>query len=403
LKKYDVIIIGGGPAGLFSAINIKNKKILLLEKNDIVGRKLLMAGAGRCNITHSGKTNDFFEHYGKNYKFLKYALNEFKNSDLISFLESHNLETIEDKNGKIFPKTEKSKDIQSLLLKLCLANNVTINYKETVISAKKEKDSFFLETKKGSYKCKYLIIATGGKSYPTSGSSGDGYKMAKNLGHTITQCKPALAPVLIENYIFSEIAGVSLKNKIINLYHNNKKIGEHKGDIGFTHTGLSGPGILDFSRYFSDGDLLKINLTNEKYDSLRETFINEAKKNGKSSISTFLKKYPIPKSLIKIILENSNINPTLQLANIDKKNRNKIILHLCEYPVIIKKVGDFNIAMATTGGINLNEISPKKMESKITKNLFFAGEVMDIDGDTGGYNIQAAFSTSFLVSREINR
>ncbi len=402
MKKYDVIIIGGGPAGMFSAINIKNKKVLILEKNDIVGRKLLMAGAGRCNITHSGKIKDFLDHYGKNYKFLKTALNKFKNEDSINFFKKNNLDIIEDKNGKIFPITEKSKDVKKLLLELCEGNGVRINYTETVLKINKKEEIFLIETKKGNYECEYLIISTGGKSYPTSGSTGDGYKFAKKLGHKIIECKPALTPVFIKDYELAEISGVSLQKRIVSLYRDNKKIAEHIGDIGFTHTGLTGPGILDFSRNIENEDLLKINLINESENDFRDIFIRETKENGKMLLGTLIKKYEIPKSLIRMILGKLKIDSELKLANIDKKDRNKIIENFCEHQFLVDEIGDYSIAMVTKGGIDLKEVSSKTMESKLVDKLFFAGEILDIDGDTGGYNIQAAFSMAFLISLEIN-
>ncbi|BDU50513.1 NAD(P)/FAD-dependent oxidoreductase [Haliovirga abyssi] len=410
MEKYDVIIIGGGPAGLFTAINIKKEmSVLILEKNQKVGKKLLMAGAGRCNITHEGEMSEFFNHYGNNYKFLKTVFKEFSNKDMINFFKRRGMGIIVDKNGKIFPETEKSKDILKILINECMKKGVVIKNNETVLKAeeikeedKKIDEKFIIKTKNNIYMCDKLVISTGGKSYPTSGSSGDGYIFAKNLGHKIVSLKPALAPAFITDYKFKNISGVSLKNIKIYLYRENKKIGEHIGDIGFTHVGLSGPGILDFSRDIKEDDVLKVNFIGEKIDKFKKEFIKETEKDGNVIIKNYLKRYKIPESLIKSVLEQINMDILTKMAEISKDKRNKLAKMFCEYPFEIDRMGDYNIAMATTGGVALKEINGKTMESKIVKNLFFAGEVVDIDGDTGGYNIQAAFSMGYTVAKSIN-
>ncbi len=399
---FDVIIIGGGPAGLFTAINIGgSKKVLVLEKNASAGKKLLMAGSGRCNITHEGNMSDFLKHYGDNFRFLKTALRSFTNQDMISFFNEFRLKTITDKNGKVFPSTESAYDVLEALLKACDNNQVKLNYNEPVSSVEKNEESFLIKTSRNDYRCKSLVISTGGKSYPKSGSSGDGYAFAKNLGHTIIEPRPALSPVFVNKWKFAEISGVSLHDRIIFLYRDNKKIKEHCGDIGFTHKGLSGPGVLDFSRFFKEGDILKINILNKNQDQLREEFIESSKREGKSSIKKYLKKFEIPESLLKMILSELDLDPDTKLANINSKVRNRLLELFCEYPIQIDRIGGYNMAMATSGGVSLKEVSQKTMESKQVPGLYFAGEVLDIDGDTGGYNIQAAFSTAYLISKSI--
>lgn len=403
MNEFNTIIIGGGPAGLFTAISInESQRVLVLEKNDIAGKKLLMAGAGKCNITHSGDIGEFLKHYGDNFRFLKKALRHFTNNNLINFFKARGLSTITDNNGKVFPSTENSKDVLEVLIQACKENKITMRYNEAALTIEKREDRFWVTTKNDEYSCNYLVISTGGNSFPSTGSSGDGYHFAKTLGHTITPIKPSLTPVFIREYKFTEIAGVSLQNKTIYLYRNNKKINEHHGDIGFTHKGLSGPGILDFSRYFENGDTLKVNFINENAEDFRRLFIEASTKEGKISLKRFLKRYEIPESLIKIILAQLHINSNETLATIDKKTRNHLVNAFCEHPFYIEKVGGFKIAMATSGGVALTEVSQKTMESKQTDNLYFTGEVLDIDGDTGGYNIQAAFSTGAAAAAAIN-
>lgn len=404
MEKCDILIIGGGPAGLFTAINLhKNKKVILIEKNNRPGKKLLLAGAGRCNITHAGKITDFFGKYGGNARFLKTALQNFTNTDLISFFNKRGLSTIKDKNGKIFPKSENALDVLNTLVEECEKCGVNINNTESVISINKAKESFTVQTNKSDYKASQIIIATGGLSYPGTGSTGDGYRFAKNFGHNIVEPRPSLTPIYVDNYKFANISGVSLTERPIHLYRNGKKVKEYKGDIGFTHKGISGPGILDFSRFFQKGDTITINLINQTQEILREALVQGNENSGKTSVKNFLAKYDLPESLVKAVLNSIEIDSKTTLACLTKKLRNVIVDQFCNHPFKIGKIGNFKIAMATTGGITITEIFPKTMESKLIEGLYFAGEVIDIDGDTGGYNIQAAFSTGRLAADSINK
>lgn len=402
MKSFDTIIIGGGPAGLFTALNCKSSGTLVLEKNSTPGKKLLISGSGRCNITHVGGISDFLKHYGDNFKFLKTALQQFTNHDLVNFLKKRGLHTITDKNGKIFPDTDNAADILQILLQECRKNNVTFHNSSSVISVEKTEDLFHVKTQDKEYTGHNLVVATGGNSYQATGSSGDGYHFAKKLGHTIVPPKPALTPVIIRDYTMIELSGVSLINKPIYLYRENKKINENRGDIVFTHKGISGPGILDLSRYIHSGDILKINLIGENADEFRKSIIETTAKEGKITLQLFLRKYDLPKSLVKIILKELNSEPDMNLANVHKILRNQLVGAFCEYPFFIEKTGGFHMAMTTKGGVSLHEVSSKTMESKLIPHLYFAGEVLDIDGDTGGYNIQAAFSTGVLAAYAIN-
>ncbi|MGM0509050.1 MAG: NAD(P)/FAD-dependent oxidoreductase [Fusobacteriota bacterium] len=406
MQIQDVIIIGGGPAGLFASLNIKkDKKKLLLEKNDILGSKLLMSGSGQCNFTNNTKIKNFLFHYGNNGNFLKKAFKSFSNKDLINFFEKNNINTAIDKNNKVFPESLNSKDILNLLIKKAKKNQVDIKTNYKVLDIKKEKNLFFVKTNHNSYYSKNVIISTGGKSYPTTGSSGDGYDFAKKFNHNIISPRPALTSIKIINYKFKEKAGFSIKNANISLYRKTQKplhkIKEFSGDILFTHEGLSGPGIINFSRYLKNKDLLKINFIKINRNKFREKFIKETQNNGRKKIKNYLGKLNISQNFIEYILKIIKIDPSKKMASITKEERNKIEKNLCEHEFKIKKLDDFNNAMVTAGGVSLKEISSKTMESKLIKGLYFIGEVLDIDGDTGGYNIQAAMSTAYICAKNI--
>ena len=397
MKSADVLIIGAGPAGLFTAIHCKNRKVIVLEKNAVPGKKLLISGTGRCNLTHDCKLSDFFDHYGENHRFLKTALHNFTNSDLIRFFNDHGLDTVVDKNGKVFPASQKASDVLQVLVDTCQRNKIEITCNQQVTEIHKTDSGFEIRSNEGVFRSKFLVITTGGMSYPTTGSTGDGYHFAKQLGHSVVPPKPSLSPVFIRDYSMASISGVSVQNKAVYLYRANKKISEHRGDIGFTHKGLSGPGILDFSRHILSNDILKVNFLDKKADEFRNEFIIAAEKDGKTAIQTYLKKFDLPRSLVLLILQSIKIEPETRLADITKLNRNQVVAAFCEYPFTVEKVGGFNMAMVTAGGVSLEEVNSKTMESKLVPGLYFAGEVLDIDGDTGGYNLQAAFSMGYLV------
>lgn len=401
-RKVDTLIIGAGPAGLFTAANIHVGRVIVLEKKPLPGRKLLIAGSGRCNITHSGAISDFLGHYGEHSKFIRHALYSFTNQDLIKFFQERSLQTYKDKNGKIFPVSDRSADVLEVLLKECRKHSVEVDAGTVVDKVSKAGDLFNITASGVDYQCRHLVIATGGVSYPGTGSTGDGYRFAVSLGHTVVQPKPSLTPVFIHQFSFSENAGVSLPSRLISIYRNGKKVRDHCGDLGFTHKGLSGPAILDASRYMEPGDLLKVNIVDQKPEFFNQDLLQAVAKSGKQALLTYLKTYDVPRNLLKSILANAQIDPEIQLAMLRKEQRKLLTEVLCEHHFLIERLGGFKMAMVTAGGVSLEEIRSQSMESKLVDNLFFAGEVMDIDGDTGGYNLQAAFSSGFTVAKTIN-
>ncbi len=406
MKFYDVIVIGAGPAGLFTAINCgkKDTKVLVLEKNQFAGKKLLLSGAGQCNITHQGNMKDFLCHYGENYRFLKHSLFNFTNEDLLRFFKKRGLNFVINDNGKIFPETLKASDVLNILIKECNNKNIKVKYDSNVEDVTyNEQESFFsIKLKSKEYKSRFLVITTGGKSYQATGSTGDGYKFAANLGHNVKNPLPTLTPIHVEEYAFRDLSGISFQNVPISLWRNNKKIKETKGDVLLTHNNISGPGILNFSRYILPGDTIKINFVGEEnIHEFRKKFIHRITSNGNLMIKTLLRDYTIPKRFINYLLDVAEIKEDTTGAHLNKKKRNKLIEMLVNFPMVVERLGGFHIAMATKGGVFTKEVNPKTMESRKIKGLYFAGEVLDIDGDTGGYNIQAAFSTGYIAGCSI--
>ena len=398
---HHTIIIGGGPAGLFAAAHLNRQGVLLLEKNFLPGRKLMISGSGQCNFTHSGKIQDFSKHYGDNYPFLAHALKNYPNTAVIDFFESRGIKTVTDKNGKVFPSSLKADDILQALLQEMSRKNVDTLNGQPVQKVSRSNDGFTIVTSQKTYTCKNLIIATGGLSYPSTGSTGDGYRLAAMLGHSIISGRPALCPVIPKNYPFVDLSGISLSSAKLSLFREGKLIKEHVGDVGFTHTGLSGPGIIDFSRYILPDDVLKVNLAGISLPELEKRFMTQSQQ-GSTTLISFLRQQSMVKSLALAVLELIPLSPEKPLAEVSKVQRKRLLNDCCAYPFEVEKMAGFKKAMATAGGVALNEINTLTMESTLAKGLYFAGEVMDVDGDTGGYNIQAAFSTARLAAKSIN-
>ena len=408
---YDLIIVGAGPSGLFCAINSmqKGKKILILEKKNSPGHKLLISGTGQCNITHDGDIQDFLDHYGDHGRFLRPALLCFTNSDLIAFFKGLGLGMVKEKGDKIFPETKRARDVLNILIEQCREKGVVIKCNQAVKSITRNEDGFLVGCVGGSYRSRLLVIATGGCSYPATGSSGDGYRFAGILGHRITEIGPALTPLLIKDYPFSDLAGLSFPDMKISLYRH-AKIREHRGDILFTHEGLSGPGILDLSRYIRAEDILKLSFVpDDKRKALEEWLLDKARLDGGRNLLSVLAdlprfapfSVPLYPRLIKRMLEISGIAFDLKMAQLTREMRNCLIDNLTGLSLVVSDLCGYNSAMVTRGGVETIEVDPKTMQSRLVKGLYLVGEVLDVDGDTGGYNLQAAFSTGVLAARSI--
>lgn len=398
---YDVIIAGAGAAGLFCAANLSGCRVLVLEKMNHPAKKLLLSGLGQCNITHSGNISEFLKHYGNHGNFLKPSLLSFTNNDTLKFFENLGLRFFENDDGKYFPVSKSAQDVLDALLKACDISKAEIHLNEPVIKVSKTDSGFSVKTNLKKYSSKYFVITSGGMSYPKTGSDGSGYMLAESLSHKIVKPKPSLSPVHIKNFELKRLCGVSLENAEVSLWKNNKKASSSSGGILITAFGFSGPVILDMSRYFDSGDVLKINFTNLSRDELNRLLIERSSKEGSRHAENILWGLSCPERLAKLICELSGIPEDTLASQMSSDMRKRLVKNLSEYEAVISKSGSFTEAMCTAGGICLDEVDKKSCESKIIPGLFFAGEVLDIDGDTGGYNIQAAFSTAYSVSKKI--
>ncbi len=408
----DVIIIGAGPAGLFCAANASSVgwKILVLEKKRSPGRKLLLSGSGRCNLTHDGDVRAFLDHYGDANRFLRPALLGFTNRDLVAFFKDRGLAMIRMEGGKLFPQTQRSRDVMKILLEECEDRDVIIECNKSVTSVEKLGEGevegggrFLVACGDEKYRSRLLVIATGGRSYPATGSTGDGYSFAESLGHSIAEIGPALTPVRIKDYPFSKLAGISLPNATVSIFRG-KKVKEQHGDVLFTHQGLSGPGILDLSRSIRAGDVLRVSLVRaKKREDLERWLRDKSQKDGARNLRSVLADLDLPARLASRVLEIMEIPPDLKCASMTREMRIGLAGHLTGFPLVVEELGGYDSAMVTRGGVNLKEVDSKTMESRVVDGLYFAGEVLDVDGDTGGYNLQAAFSTGFLAASSIQK
>ena len=412
-----VIVIGGGPAGMMSAIKSSEQgnEVILIEKNNVLGKKLAITGKGRCNITSSLSIDEFIKNTPGNGRFLYSVFNSFTNLDIINFIEKQGIKTKVERGNRIFPVTDNAKDVVNCFVKKLKEQKIKVilNTEVTEILKNNENVAIGIKTKNETIKGDKIILATGGKSYPLTGSTGDGYKIAKKLGHTVTELKPSLVPLTTyEEELHKNLQGLSLKNveiKIIDI-SKNKEIYKDFGEMLFTHFGVSGPIILSASshlvRYKNITELLKNRqikilidfkpaLTPEKLNQrILRDFEEQKNKSFKNSLDMLL-----PQKLIPEIIIRSEIDPEEKVNSITKEQREKLVNLLKRFEITIKDFRPIEDAIITAGGINIKEINPKTMESKIIKGLYFAGEIIDVDAYTGGFNLQIAYSTGYTAGK----
>lgn len=419
-----VVVIGGGPAGMLAAIHAsrQNNEVILLEKMEKCGKKLLITGKGRCNITSSLDMSEFITNVPGNGRFLYSAFSNFTNLDMIELLKKHGVKVKQERGNRIFPESDRSLDVLNALLKELKECKVEIRTNAQVLDIKAENNMVmgvnYQDTKTNITQfitANKVVLATGGKSYSKTGSAGDGYNLAKKLGHHITEIKPSLVPLICkENKLCKNLEGLSLRNvgiKFINS-ENKKLIYEDFGEMVFTKNGVSGPTILSASTHLlrlkqiekllnEDKILLQIDLkpalSEEVLDKrIVKDFTEFKNKQFKNSLDELL-----PKKMIEQIVYLSNISEEKRVNEITKEERHTLVQLLKKFTITIKDFGNIEEAIVTAGGVDVKEVNSSTMESKIVKGLYFAGEILDVDAYTGGFNLQIAYSTGYTAGNNI--
>ncbi|HEC43505.1 MAG TPA: NAD(P)/FAD-dependent oxidoreductase [Bacteroides sp.] len=406
MNKFDVIVVGAGPAGLLAAGRAAELggKVLVLEKMRQAGRKLLITGKGRCNITNDSNIDDFIGHVQPNGRFLRSAFSQFYSSEILDLLKRYGVDSTLERGGRYFPTSNKSSDVLSGLL--AWVNEMKV---EMRCGLRVEKLLVENNTVKGlqangqQYLSGKIILAMGGKSYPATGSNGDGYELAKQIGHTIEKVRPALVPLETEGNLARRLQGLNLKNVRAVVWVNEKKVAEDFGEMIFTHFGLSGPIILTLSRMVVDAlqlnKLVEISidlkpaLDEQKLDNRLLRDLNEHGK--KRVINVF--RYWLPASMVPVFIDLLGLDPDKECHQVSAKERKQIRHLLKNLSFKVTNHRSFKEAIISAGGVTTKEISSKTMESKLVSGLYFAGEMIDLDGETGGYNLQIAYSTGWLA------
>ena len=406
-----IIVIGGGAAGMMAAVSAAQHgaKVTILEKMSVLGRKLSITGKGRCNITNIADKQTIIKNMPGNGSFIYSALHSFGNQDIIDFLHNHGVMTKVERGGRVFPVSDNAKDVVEAFRKAFRELNIEVVTGQAVkrILMHNGRVTGVLAGNNAEYAADAVILATGGASYPGTGSTGDGYRMGQMIGHSIVPLKPSLVPLEVSEDWIGELQGLSLKNVTASVLFDGKKVAEDFGEMLFTHYGLSGPIILSLSKKVAelldskpDSEvLLAINLkpalTAEVLDKrIQRDFEKFARKQLKNSLGELL-----PAKLINVIIDLAHLDPDKFVHQITKTERTRLLEQMTKLAFTITKTRPVSEAIVTAGGIHVKEINPKTMESKLIDGLYFAGEVIDIDGYTGGFNLQAAFSTGYVAGQ----
>ena len=408
---YDLIIIGAGAAGLFAGASLPALvNGLILEKGSAPGRKLLMTGGGQCNLTHAGSIKDFPAHYGKNGGLIRSILYRFNNQAVMRFFENNGVTIMEREDGKVFPESLQARDVVNVLVKNCEANGLEFVYDAAVTAISAEEGIWTVRCSERLFQTKKLIAAAGGCSYPTTGSNGSLFPLLENLGITIEPPRPALVPLYTKGYPYKELSGIAFTETRITIHtgggQQSQKTAINSGALLFTHDCFSGPVILDSSRYAASGDTLAINYFPERSADSIIKDLNTILRGNQKQLLTVLCDYcnpdpavspsRFPKRFLEMVCRRGGADPAQKASRVSGAVLKKVVGLLTDDRHFISHLGGFNIAMATVGGVSLDEVDLKTMESIKYPGLFFAGEMLDTDGDTGGYNLQFAFSSGHL-------
>lgn len=406
MSNFDVIVVGAGPAGLLAAGRAAELggKVLVLEKMRQEGRKLLLTGKGRCNITNDSAIGDFITHVNPNGRFLRNAFSQFFSKDIIDLLHKYGTESTLERGGRYFPASNKSADVLKALLKWVNELKAEIRCGHRVEKLFVENNAMQgIQANGQKFMARHVILATGGNSYPVTGSNGEGYELARRVGHSIKKVRPALVPLETEGGAAQKLKGLNLKNVKAVVWVNDKKTGEDFGEMIFTHFGLSGPIILTLSRIVVDElhKNSKVEVTVDLKPALDEQkldkrLLRDLNEHGKKKLSNIFR-YWLPATMVPVFIDLLGIDTEKECHQISSKERKQIRHLLKNLRFRITNHRSFKEAIITAGGVSTNEISPKTMESKVVTGLYFAGEMIDLDAETGGYNLQIAYSTGWLA------
>ncbi len=402
MNKIRIAIIGGGAAGLFAGANCNTEMdVTVFEKNKFTGKKLLITGKGRCNVTTACDGESFFKNIPVNSRFMYSSFNSFNNFDTMDFFERLGVELKVERGERVFPASDKASDIRDALYKKCLENGVRFVFQE-VRALDKTDDGFMLSTSTGNYEFDRVIIATGGVSYPLTGSTGDGYKFSQKFNHTVVSPKPSLVPLVCREKLCSALMGLSLKNTALTITDcEGKTVYKDFGEMLFTHYGISGPMVLSASSHLRNiGEVqytahldLKPALDKEALDKrILSDFAENKNRDFQNSLTRLL-----PSKLIDTVVSLSGIPPRKKVNEITRKERQTLVELLKDFTLTIISTRPISEAIITSGGISVSEVNPKTMESKLVKGLYFIGEILDVDAYTGGFNLQIAFSTAYAA------
>lgn len=411
-EMHDVIVVGAGAAGLIAAGRVAELggRVLLLEKMERVGRKLLITGKGRCNITNDAAPSEFLKHIHPHSRFLRHAFSSFFSNDIIRLLNANGCATVVERGGRVFPVSNKAADVVNALRQWGINNGVETRVGHKVLGLLTHEGAVTglrIHSRAGNeiLPAKNIIICTGGKSYPATGSDGDGYRFASAAGHTIEAPRPALVPMETEGDMAQRMQGQCLKNVKAMVWVNGRKVREEFGELLFTDFGLSGPIVLTLSRFMVDelGKNHKVELAIDLKPALDETkldirLMRDLKEHGKRRMDGIFRLW-LPAVMIPVFLEMTGVNGGKMGHQLTSKERRNILLLLKDFRFVISGCRPFKEAIITAGGVITSEIHAQTMESKLIRNLYFAGEVIDLDADTGGYNLQIAFSSAWLAAQ----
>lgn len=408
---FDIIVIGGGAAGMIAAgrAAMNGADVLLVEKMRQTGRKLLITGKGRCNISNDAPRSEYFKNIFPNGRFLKHAFSSFFSGDIVQLLEENGVPTTVERGNRIFPSSNSAKDVQEGLMHWLKKNNVQVmlnaSAQKLIVENNKIKGvRVRLENKNQDLFCQSLILCSGGKSYPATGSTGDGYKLAQEIGHTIITPRPALVPLEVTGDVASRLQGLSLRNIRAVLWVNDRKCKDEFGELLFTHFGLSGPVVLTLSRFAVEelDKKSKVRLSIDLKPALDEQKLDvrlqrDIDTHGKKQLGNLFREW-LPAKMIPVFLDLLQLDPNKEAHQVNAKERKRILLLMKNLCFEVSNYRGFKEAVITSGGISTEEVDNKSMQSKIIQGLYFSGEILDLDANTGGFNLQIAFSTAWLAA-----